>query len=102
VPFALERTQEFLQSGEFNDVDSPCLIKNKHLHIEDEDYVKKANTIYHCDLCCQDIHSEKNYIEHLKGKRHMKQVLRKRKIEENELSSDDNEKRHRVDTVEKE
>lgn len=84
VPYALIKTQEFLTSGSFILTDSPCLINNSEEHKphEDQDYIKKANSLYYCDVCSLDIHSEEGYQKHLNGRRHMKKLEWHRKLQE--------------------
>lgn len=39
----------------------------------------KANTLFHCDVCSRDIHSEQGYHKHLIGRKHRKRVAKQQK-----------------------
>lgn len=76
VPFALARTEEFLTTGLLDtSIESPIVIKVEKPHYDDEEYVQKANTLFHCDICLMNIQSAQSYEDHLKGRKHKKQLM---------------------------
>ncbi|VDK66213.1 unnamed protein product [Anisakis simplex] len=111
VPFSIKKVEQFLDAttvvndnddwhseDENNSSDENLasdLGSEKDISLLLEGYEKKANMVYHCDICNIDVHGSECWERHLKGKRHRKAngALKRRLAREEQLKSRDEDEK---------